>query len=37
MTTGQDNTTMRAWERHIATPHGQIYAAEIPGHDPPVS
>jgi pimeloyl-ACP methyl ester carboxylesterase len=35
MTTRGDTTT-RPHERHIATPHGQVYAAEIPGDDPPI-
>jgi pimeloyl-ACP methyl ester carboxylesterase len=37
MTTRPDNTTTtQPHERHIATPHGQVYAAEIPGDDPPI-
>ena len=30
------NTTTRSHERHIATPHGQVYATEVPGDDPPI-
>lgn len=30
------NTTTRPRERHVATAHGQVYAAEIPGDDPPI-
>jgi pimeloyl-ACP methyl ester carboxylesterase len=36
MTTRHDNTTSQLHERHIATPHGQVYAVEIPGDDPPI-
>jgi pimeloyl-ACP methyl ester carboxylesterase len=36
MTTSNANTATRPHERHIATPHGQVYAAEIPGDDPPL-
>src|SRR6516162_7898505 len=35
MTTRDDSTT-RAHALHIATPHGRIYAAEVPGDDPPI-
>jgi pimeloyl-ACP methyl ester carboxylesterase len=37
MSIRHDNTTTtRPYEQHIATPHGQVYAAEIPGDDPPI-
>jgi pimeloyl-ACP methyl ester carboxylesterase len=36
MTTRNAVTPTRPHERHIATPHGQIYAAEISGDDPPI-
>jgi pimeloyl-ACP methyl ester carboxylesterase len=36
MSTRNANTTTRPHEALIATPHGQVYAAEMPGGDPPI-
>jgi pimeloyl-ACP methyl ester carboxylesterase len=36
MTIRHDNSRTRLHEQHIPTPQGQVYAAEIPGDDPPL-
>jgi pimeloyl-ACP methyl ester carboxylesterase len=36
MTTRNTNTTARPHEWQIATPHGQVYATEVSGDDPPI-
>lgn len=37
MTTPDDMATIaQRHERHVQTPHGRVYATEIPGEDPPI-
>ena len=36
MTTQHRETVTRQHDRKIDTPHGQVYASEIPGDDPPI-
>jgi pimeloyl-ACP methyl ester carboxylesterase len=33
---GDTATIMQRHERHVQTPHGRVYATEIPGEDPPI-